>query len=101
MTTISDFTSPMTDWLCGNESKTHCFVDKSHWKRSLVSMWTVFNVDILFKHAQVGKDESIGARVERFLAMCRSDSVTVSCLVDLYTEVQREYAHKEAENANN
>ena len=70
-------------------------------KRPLVSVWTVFNVDILFKNARVGKDESIGARVERLLAMCRPDSVAASRLVDLYTEIQREHARKKAENENN
>ena len=61
----------------------------------------MFNVDILFKNARVGKDESIGARVERLLAMCRPDSVAASRLVDLYTEIQREHARNYAENENN
>ena len=74
---------------------------KAMLNRPLVFVWTLFNVDILFKNARVGKDESIGARVERLLAMCRHDSVAASRLVDLYTEIQREHARKKAENENN
>ena len=70
-------------------------------KRLLVSVWTVFNVDILFKHAPVGRDESIGARVERLLAMCQHDSIIASRFLDLYTKVQREQAYKKTENENN
>ena len=63
-------------------------------KRPLVSVWTVFKVDILFQHARVGKDESIGAWVERFLAMCRPNSAAASLLVGSYIKVQREHPHK-------
>ena len=67
-------------------------------KLPLISVWTMFNVDILFKHARMGREEIIGARVERLLAMCRPDSVAASCLVDLYTKLQREQTRKKAEN---
>ena len=70
-------------------------------KRLLISAWTVSNVDILFKNARVGKNESIWARVERLLTMYRPDLVVASHLVDLYTEIQREHARKKAENENN
>ena len=29
---ISGFMSPVTDWLCGNEPRTHSFIDRSHAK---------------------------------------------------------------------
>ena len=49
----------------------------------------------------MGKYESIRARVELLLAMCRLDSVAASCSVDIYTEIRIEHACKKAENENN